>query len=325
MITKGYILTLFSACLMFASFGQNTEKKLDDSGRIAIKAYLPTGLGDMPAKAGDALKTRLDRIITSNGIGGTSYDNRFVLSAKIVELSKDFVATTPPVYNYELEVTLFIGDAVEGTLFASHVTEVKGAGNTENSAYMAAVKRIKDKSPEYQEFIDNAKTKIIEYYNSKCDFYLKEAQTLAGRSEFEASIATLTSIPEVCKECYDKAMDAVGPIYQKQIDHQCKIDLAEARSAWSASQDGSGAEAASYYLGGIDPNSSCFGDAQAFTAQIAKRINELDQREWNFKLKEQQDDVNATQARIKAARDIGVAYGNNQPKTVTYNVRSWWY
>jgi len=95
------------------------------------------------------------------------------LTAKVVELSKDKVPTTPPVYNYQLEVTLLVGDAVEGTLFASHVIEVKGAGNTYNSAYMKAVKRIKDRNPEYQEFLDEAKNKIIEYYNSKLRLLFK--------------------------------------------------------------------------------------------------------------------------------------------------------
>ena len=60
-----------------------------------------------------------------------------------------------------------------------------------------------------------------------------------------------------------------------------------------------------------------------FSEKIAKRIKELDEREWNFMLKKQQDNVNITNARIKAARDVGVSYGTNQPKE-TYNIRSWW-
>lgn len=318
------ILMLVSIGIISFGWSQNTQGKSDDAGRIAIKAFVPKDLGDITPKAQKALRTRLERIITRNGIGGSSYDNRFVLTAKIVELGKDFVPGTPPIYNYELEVTLLIGDAIEGTLFSSHVIEVKGAGNNENSAYMSAVKRIKDRNPEYQEFIDEAKAKIIEYYNSKCDFYLKDAQTYVAQNEYQAAIATLVSIPEVCKECYDKAMDAVAPIYQKQIDYQCKIDMADARNAWNANQDGTGADQASVYLGRIDPNSSCYGEAKSFSSQIANRIKQLDQREWNFKLKQQQDNVDIQKATIKAARDIGVAYGNNQPKSVTYNYRSWW-
>jgi hypothetical protein len=119
-------------------------------------------------------------------------------------------------------------------------------------------------------------------------------------------------------------MEKVGPIYQQQIDRQCKIDLSEAKNVWNSNQNSSGADQASSFLGRIDPNSACFNEAQQFSNLIAKRILELDQREWSFKLKQQQDGVDIRKATIKAARDIGVAYGNNQPKTVTYNYRGWW-
>lgn len=271
------------------------------------------------------MKIRLERIITTNGIGGFSYDKRFVLTAKIVEMSKNFVPGTPPIYNYDLEVTFMIGDIVDGTLFSSHSVEIKGAGNTVNKAYLTAIKSIKDKSSEYQEFLSKAKDKIMEYYNSKCDFYLKEAATYASKNEFESAIATLTSIPEVCKECYDKAMDAVAPIYQKQIDRQCKILMNEAQNAWNKSQNVSGASEAAIFLGQIDPSSSCYKEASTLSNSIGKRIKELDQREWEFKLKEQKDEVDIRKATIQAARDIGVAYGKNQPKTVTYvRYRGWW-
>ena len=77
-------------------------------------------------------------------------------------------------------------------------------------------------------------------------------------------------------------------------------------------------------MGTIDPSSSCYEDAQNLASKIAKRVKELDQREWDFKLKQQQDNVDLQKAEIKAARDIGVAYGQNQPKTITtYNVVGW--
>ena len=120
-------------------------------------------------------------------------------------------------------------------------------------------------------------------------------------------------------------MDAVGPVYKKQIDKACKSLMLEANNAWNTSQDIAAAENASASLGKIDPNSSCYSDAQSLASIIAKRVKELDQREWAFKLKEQQDDVNIRKAEIKAARDIGVAYGENQPQSIEYNVVGWYY
>ena len=133
------------------------------------------------------------------------------------------------------------------------------------------------------------------------------------------------SVPEVCKSCYDKAMDAVGPIYKQQIDRQCKLDMAEANGKWTANQDYYGAEAASTYLAKIDPNSSCYSEAKVLYDKMAKRLKEIDQREWNFMLKQQQDQVDIEKATIKAARDIGVAYGENQPDVVYETaIYGWW-
>lgn len=321
---------MFIGVYMFSFFnyslGQNTGTKTDDFGRIAISSFVPSNIGGLNAQAQTALKNKLDRIITKNGLGGASYDKRFVLTAKVQKLSSNKVPSTPPVYDYEIEVTFIIGDIVEGTIFSSVASTISGTGNTESSAEIAAIKKIKETAPEYQKLIDDGKNRIIEYYNSKCDFYLKDAQTLTSKGEYEAAIATLFSIPDVCKDCYMKAMDAVGPIYKQQIDRQCKKDLIEANNVWSSNQDYYGAEQASALLANIDPNSSCYGEAKALNEKIAKRIKEIDQREWAFQLKQQQDEVDIQKAEIKAARDIGVAYGQNQPKTITtYNYSSWWW
>ena len=157
------------------------------------------------------------------------------------------------------------------------------------------------------------------------DFILKDAQTCASQNKFEEAISKLTAVPEVCKECYDKAMDAVAPIYQKQIDRECKQRLMEATTAWNASQDLSSAESAGYVLSQIEPSASCYKEALSLSNQIAKRVKELDQREWKFQMKQQQDDVDIQKATIKAVRDIGVAYGNGPKATVVrYNVYGWW-
>lgn len=245
---------------------QNSAGKSDDAARIAIKAFVPKNLGDITPKAQDALKNRLEQIVTKNGIGGSSFDNRFILTAKIVEMSKDFVAGTPPIYNFELEVTLLIGDAIEGTLFSTHVINVKGAGNTETSAYLSSIKKIKDKDNEYQVFIENAKTKIIEYYNTKCDFILKEAETLVGQNEYDAAISKLVSIPEVCKECFDKAMDLTTVVFNQKLEYECQQNITLAKVEIAKDNWNDAAE----FLKMITPNLSCYPEA----SEIIKKVGD---------------------------------------------------
>ena len=308
----------------YNAYSQNTLGKSDDAARITLAAYVPQQIDKMPDAARSILANKLNQIVTQNGMGGAANNERFIITANVNVISKDLTATAPPMTALVLEVTLYIGDGFVGTKFSSTSISVKGVGESETKAYISALKGISPTNSNIQSFVGNGKSKIIEYYNSKCDFIIKEAQTLVSQNNFEEAIFKLTSVPEVCKECYDKCMDAVGPIYQKQIDRECKSKLMEANTAWNAAQDSYGADTAGGILAQIDPNASCYKEALALSNKIAQRIKEIDQRDWKLQLKEQQDNVDIQKATIKAVRDIGVAYGNGQPKTVTYNVRGWW-
>ena len=320
---KNLIFSFF--CLIsINTFAQNDRGSLNDAARITLAAYVPQQIDKMPDAARSILANKLNQIVTQNGMGGAANNERFIITANVNVISKDLTATAPPMTALVLEVTLYIGDGFVGTKFSSTSISVKGVGESETKAYISALKGISPTNSNIQSFVGNGKSKIIEYYNSKCDFIIKEAQTLVSQNNFEEAIFKLTSVPEVCKDCYDKCMDAVGPIYQKQIDRECKSKLMEANTAWNAAQDSYGADTAGGILAQIDPNASCYKEALALSNKIAQRIKEIDQRDWKLQLKEQQDNVDIQKATIKAIRDIGVAYGNGQPKTVTYNVRGWW-
>jgi hypothetical protein len=301
-------------------YAQNTAGKSDDMARITLAAYVPQQISNMPEAARSMLANKLSQIVTQNGMGGSASNQRFIITANINVMSKDITPTAPPMQAFTLDVTLYIGDGIDGTKFASISTTVKGVGENETKAYISALKNLKTTDPNYQAFIEKGKTKIVEYYNSKCDFIVKEAQTLASQNKYEEAIYKLTSVPEVCKTCYDKCMDAVAPIYKLQIDRQCKLKLAEASNLWAANQTVDAGNTAGEILSTIDPSAACFAEVKTLSSKIAARVKELDAREWNYTLKEQAQESE----RIKAYRDVGVAYGNGQPKSVTYNVIGWW-
>ena len=98
------LIFLFSGYLS----AQNNGGKTDDIGRVAISAYVPSDIGGLNNSAQTALKNRLDRIVTKNGLAGTSHNNRFILTAKVQKLSSIKVPSTPTIYNYEIEVTFII-------------------------------------------------------------------------------------------------------------------------------------------------------------------------------------------------------------------------
>jgi hypothetical protein len=68
--------------------------------------------------------------------------------------------------------------------------------------------------------------------------------------------------------------------------------------------------------------SSSAEKSQALTAQIAKRVKKLDQREWDFAVMQEKSAYDAEMAYINAAKEIGVAQAQQPITYETYVV--WW-
>ncbi len=299
---------------------QKEKAGLSDFDRIGIAPYVSDQVEYLPAGARNNLQNKLGQIIAANGFGNAVYNTRFILTPNIQVTSKNIIAGAPPRVAVNLDVHLFVGDGFEGKKFGSTTISVKGVGTNENKAYINALKQLGGQNTEITRLISSAKQQILEYYNTQCDFILKEAEVAAAQNDFDRSLFILSGIPSINSECYQKATDLIGPVYQQKINKDCKVNLQNARNIWNTSQDYDGALNAVQYLTEIDPSSDCFQEAQRFSNQIGQRIREIDDREWNFVLKGQ----DLQEQKIEAARAVGVAYGTNQPQTMTYNLRGWW-
>ncbi len=240
---------------------QNKLGKTDDVGRIAICPVVGA-IPDMPASAERMLLNKMGQITTKNGMA--SYGNRFIMYPHVTIMSQDITATAPPMHAYNLDVTLYIADNMTQTIFSSATIALKGVGKNTTKAYVGALKMLNNKRPEIKSFVEEGKNKIIEFYNSKCDFILKDAESLAGRKEFDEAIYTVMSIPDLCKDCYMKGQDVAIDIFKQKMENECMQYIAAARAA-KAKDD---YDLAASYLAGILPDVSCYADVQALLKEI---------------------------------------------------------
>ncbi|PJA07176.1 MAG: hypothetical protein COX70_07995 [Flavobacteriales bacterium CG_4_10_14_0_2_um_filter_32_8] len=294
------------------SFAQGDTKK--DENRIMLTAWVPEQIESMPVTARKNLENKLTQLVVKNGLGGSPYNTRFIVSANITVATKDILPGPPPMHAMNLDVTLYIGDGFEGTVFSSTTISVKGVGTNETKAYMAGLKNINPNNPELQGFVEKGKQKIIQYYKDNCDLIIKKANSIADQSDYEQAIFMLASVPSACEECYVKSMNAIKPIYKKKIDKDCKEKLQQATGIWNAAQDMAAAEQAGAMLASVDPDASCIAEVKALANKIAAKVKQIDDREWKYIVKDQQQESE----RIQAIRDIGVAYGNGPKANVTY-------
>ncbi len=292
-------------------FSQDSSK---DENRVMLTAYVPPQIEGMPTTARQMLANKLTQVVTKAGLAGGFKNARFIVTANITVNTKNILPGPPPMHAYGLDVTFYIGDGIEGTVFASHTVTIKGVGKNETKAYKTALKNIRTADPELKAFVQEGKKKIIEYYKNNCDIIIKEAKAMADQNNHEGALYKLAAVPSACESCYDKAMAAAKPIYQDYIDRDCKEKLQKAQAVWNASQDMAAADEAGALLASVDPDANCYGQVKALSNKIAAKVKQIDDREWKYILKEQQQKSEM----IKAIRDIGVAYGNGPKSNVTY-------
>lgn len=311
------MLFLF-ACLLTI----NAQLKTDDFSRIVLNSYLPENIA-LTSEAKDLLMSKLSKIASNYGIGGSQANPRFIITASVNVISKDIIAGPPQLISQNINITFFIGDAISNTAFSNKTIAMKGVGTNENKAFIDALNTINTKNKELKTLLDEGKNKIIQYYNSQCDFIITKAKTLTDQQKYEEAIYELMQVPEVCKACYEKCIVAVQPIYQKSIDRECKLKLNEAKVIWAANPNSKGAVEVAPILSEINPDAACYNEAIAFSETVRKKVEADEKRNWDFKMQKYADGVKLDKQKIDAAKEIAIQYAKNQPRTIVYNRIIW--
>lgn len=298
------------------------QVKLDDFGRIVLNTYLPDNIA-IPSEAKSLLINKLNQITSNNGMGGSQANPRFIITANVNVGTKDIIAGPPQMIAQNIDITLFVGDAVTNTIFSNATLSLKGVGTNENKAFIEAFKTMNPKNKDIVAFLEEGKTKIINYYSTNCDFIIKEAQTLVKQQKYDQAIYQLSLVPEVCQDCYFKCLDTLAIIYQKKIDADCKSKLSQAKILWAGQTNVSNAENVLYILVDISPQSSCFSNVTKFVEEIRNKIIADEKARLELAMKKYNDKISIEKKRIEAFREIAVEYAKNQPKTIIYNNIYW--
>lgn len=293
-----------------------------DYGSIAINVAVPQQ-PNLPEEARAALETKMLQVATQYGLASNGMTDRFVMTAKVNIVGKDVTNTTPAKVSQKVEVTMFVGDVVDNKAYESVVVTVSGVGQNEVQSMVQAINQIRLSDQRLKTFVENAERKIVDYYTNNCQIILTESGSLASQRKYDAAIAKLMAVPEVCTECYEKCMAKAVEVYNEMMETECQQIIHEARTKWMTHKDYDAAEAALALLSRIPPQAECHTEADGLMSEIDKQLRNLEaaaeerrREEWEFRMKQYNDRQARYKEMIAAARAIGVAYGENQPKTI---------
>lgn len=327
---KKIILILNILCTLSVQ----AQDKLNDIGRIIIHAYVPES-EELPYEAHKLLTTKLSQIITANGIADNENFVRFVLTAKVNVITKDIVAGPPQHISQKLDITLMLGDIEEDKVYSQVTISAVGVGQSYEKSFISAFKNINPKNTAITAFLQEGKQKVIGYYQTHCEDLIAEAKKQASIQNYEDALMLLTSIPDVCTNCFDEAARGAEPIYKKMIEARGAEFLNQAQAVWAKNPTREGAIEATHLLSQINFAASCMPRAKALINEITDKMNEIDRREWEHEMqvyqdgierekrqwaqhvREYEDRVQTQRMYLKAARDVAITYARNQPKVVT--------
>lgn len=304
---KNLTLALAFALGSFTATAQSA-----DAQRIAISPYVAS---DAVASSAVQMKlqNKLANAVNANGMTSISNGSRFIITARLIENEKNVIGSAPPMISYTMDAYIYVADVLDQKSFGSIVIPLKGAGKSETKALNNVINGIRNDNPELVNLISTAKERIVGYFNENCDNIIKLAKAKADVNDYNGAIATLNSVPQECSACYDKVLTLAKPMYQKKIDRDCKMALTEAKAVWNSNQTFPAAEQASQYLLSIEPTASCYKEAQKFAEEFKREVKRLLDRDWDFAMKQFDTATDLESQRIKAIRDVGVAYGEGQP------------
>jgi hypothetical protein len=322
-------LLLFISALCFSMISQAAE--INPTGQIVLNPYV-SGLEYISPNATSLLTDKLAQAVTRAGVASSGFDQRFVIAANVQVLKEETTSTIPAKTAIELSVTFYVGDGMEGNLFSSYNTGVKGFGSSRSSACQSAMRRINVQDPGLKECIETGKRKIVSYYNAEAGNILSKAKSLAQSTRYDEALATLLTIPSACN-AYSQAQSLVAQYGGKAVENANRELIIQATAAWSASPTEQGARQARNILMHIDnPSQAIVSEAQSLSNQMATRLQKNQEHEWQLlsQVLEQRHQERLANINKQRAENVAAILGEAQVRAayasrpkIIYRIH-WW-
>ena len=328
-MNRKYILSIFMLAFMVSNaMAENVEL-----GKIVLNPYVFEASTPDEERANKVLLHRLNGIVNNSGMTGSGIDDRFIITAHSTELETVTTSTAPVKYVMNLMVTIYVGDATDGTLFSQWSTELKAVGSSRGDCLANAYRKINVNDRNLLAAIEQGKQRIIDYYNQFGPKIIAKARADAQAGNYDEAVSRLMAVPSVCKD-YDTAMKLAGQYGFDALEKYNLNLITTARAQWSANPTEYGAAQAQETLARLEtPSANAVAQAQKLTREMANRlqnvedcIHALAEKQVEYQHQETMRRINAGEkvavATVNAASRAAVAYYKSRPRTV-YHVH-WW-
>lgn len=260
---------------------------------IKLTPFIPS-YEDLSPSLYRFLKDRLNIGITTVGYGGEGGSPRFIIGPSLNITSSNLTSTAPQKYLLTFEVNLFVVDVMTETIFNSYSSQFKGVGSSKELALQNGFRNLDFKNQDFINFLKQAELKIFNFFNENCSIIIAEADAEASMRNFESAFSILKSIPRESTECNKLIQQKKLEYFQLSLDSECQGLLSKMKSELGTFNDSSGSgfnPEAMHYFSLIDPQSSCYKEAQDEYKKYISKLDPKGKRNWDQKLIEYNNEI----------------------------------
>jgi hypothetical protein len=265
MKTKIYLIAL----LFLASFNSIQALNNNESeDNLNISVVVPLQMEGLTSGQLSKIESKMLRMVSNYGIAGEGYTDKFIMYPKYEIYDHKIVEGLQNVHVIDVELNFIIKEVKTGKVYSVFNQEITGDGYSKKEAINQSISQIKTKGEKIKNFLQDAKTKILEYYRSNCNRLYDEADTMVEQKRYNEAIALLYPVPkEVGGDCYKKIQRKLDEAYNGYLNKTCEKNLVRAKAEISKNNN----ETALEILGAIETESNCHSSAQQLKVKIQTR------------------------------------------------------
>ena len=292
-IRKLYVITALFIAVISSAHAQGIE----------IGFVIPTNQDEISVNTARILRSRILPAFTAEGIE-TSEVSSIAIKPEISFTNyQEAEGGMRTIHTSDVQINLICQNLITGTVFASRTFSVQGQGYSADALVKNAFSQIKANDENVRLFLRMAKKQILTYYSRNLRAVLSRAQTYAQLHQYEDALSLLFSCPSTLAN-YDNVNAAISDIYKQYQRNECGNLLIQAQTEYSNGNY----EACAEKLKQIDITSPCATEAKALCQRI-KQSQDADAKQIIALIENQaKREADLEKQRIKAARDIAVAY-----------------
>lgn len=250
-----------------------------EQASIAIHVYIDSrGFKDCVG-AGQVLEGKLTGLVNSNGMSGRN-NGRFFLLPKLTVLSSSQSSTSSGASTVitDIALSLYICDNSDEKVVNSVYLEFRGVGTSKDDAIIRAVKKFDPKNSELKSFVEEARKRIYDYYQTYCSSIIQKASSTSVTNIHKA-LEDLSMIPPQNKDCYDEAQLQIHMLYAHYLDKQCQEAISKARLIWATYYNSESAWQAMEHLKGATLTENCRKEVKVLSEEMRARVEKNEEFE----------------------------------------------